>query len=136
MNVPGEIPGVGGARYSHTAAMYLDALGALEASVDGRAGRAGDTQQPAPRADLLDQVDDAQRPGLLAQGVDGLFDRLFLLRGQASCQRLPASRAAGERCDLIGFAQPGAKPVDRSPVEPEPLGQSLGLKSRHRQVDH
>jgi len=63
--------------------MNLEARGALQPSVDGWARRAGHPEQPTPSGDFLDQVDHADRPMLLAQDVDGLFDALLLLGTQA-----------------------------------------------------
>jgi hypothetical protein len=95
--------GIRVARRRHPAAMNLEARRALEATVDGRSRRARYLEQPTPRRDFLYQVDDAYRPGLLAQRVDGLLNALLLLGRKARGQRLPsacATRNSGGLVDL------------------------------------
>ena len=89
----------------HTAAVNLEARKALQAPVDGRARRAGHAEQPTPSRDLLNQVDHAQRPGLLAQGVDGLLDALLLLKRKTRGQRLPSAGLTSNGCGLINLGK-------------------------------
>jgi len=106
--------------------MNHQCAGALQAPVDGRARRAGDTQQPTPRGDFLDQVDDACRPGLLAQSVDGLPNALFLLDRKARRQRLPSSRATRDGSGFVHLTESRTVAIDGDQVNAEACGQAFG----------
>ena len=69
----------------------------------GRGHGADDTSP-----DFLDQIDHAQRPGLLAQRVDGLLNALLLLGGQ------------------VDLSKTCAVAVDRCSENAEPLSKSFG----------
>ena len=118
----------------HAAAMNFETSGALQTSIDGWARRAGHAQQPTLRGNLLDQINDAQRPGLLAQRVVGLLDTLLLLVGQPRRQWLPSAGATGNGRGLVDLGQTCAVAVDRCSVNAEPLGQSFGPSMRHRRI--
>ena len=100
------------------------ASAALQTSINDRPGRAGHPKQPTSCIDLFDKVDDAHRPWLLAQDIDGVLDALLLLGRQPRSQRLPSSSTAGDGRGFVDFAQARTVAINRGPVNPKSLGQS------------
>ena len=73
---------VGVARRGNTVTMDIDASAVIHAPIDGWSRWAWQPKQPASSAYLFEMVDDADRPGLRAQDIDGLLDVLFLIGRQ------------------------------------------------------
>ena len=119
---------------AHTAAMNLQATGALQASVDGWARRTGHAEQPARCRDFLDQVDHAQRSEPFSQRVDGLLDALLLLGRQARRQRLLSTRATGNGRGLVDLSKTRTVAVDRCPVNAKSLDEIMCSAARHRLI--
>jgi len=90
--------------------------------------------QPASCADFFDEIDDTDRPGLLAQDIDGLLNAQLLLGRQPRGQLLPSSIAAGNGRGFVDLAQASSVAIDRGPVNAKTIGQALGTGLGHRLV--
>jgi len=124
----------GVARCCDAAAVGLETCTAIQASIDSRSGRAGYPIQPASCADFFDEFDDTDRPGLLAQDIDGLLNAQLLLGRQPRGQWLPSSIAVRNGRGFVDLAQARSVAIDRRPVNAGPLGQTLGTGPSHRLV--